>query len=115
LVPVISKSQIDDYWKDLIGIFRIFFDHDILKFKIAVHDTLLVHEINALQESLHDFFGLDLTGKSILLQVAIQRKTEEFHNNVSGVFGFKNTLKFADVFVVEFGQEFKLLLERYLS
>ncbi len=115
LVPVISKPQIDNDWEDFIGVFRILFDHDIFEFEIPMHDALLVHKIDSLQEPLHDFFDLDLTGKSILLQVAIQGKTQQFHNNISGVFGFKNPFKFTNVFVVEFGQESELFLERYLS
>ncbi len=65
-----------------------------------MHDALLVHEIDPFQQSFHDLFSFDLAGESVFLQITVQRETQKFHNNVSGVFRFKNTFKFTDVFVV---------------
>lgn len=80
-----------------------------------MHDALLVHVVDSLKKSFHNFFGFNFAREAILLEVAIKRETKKFHNNVSGIFRFKNTLKLADIFVVEFAQKSKLFFERNLK
>ena len=67
LVPIFSQSQINNHWQYLIGVFRILLDHNVLKFKIPVHDPLLMKIVNSFQQSLHNSFDFDFTWETILL------------------------------------------------
>lgn len=67
LIPILSKSQIYDHWKNLIWILGIFFNHNILQFEIPVHDALFMHVVDTLQKSFHNLLDLNLVWETVFL------------------------------------------------
>lgn len=115
LVPVFGQSYIHNDREDLIWILGIFLDHNILKFEISVHDSPLMHVIDSFKQASHDSLNFGLVWETVFLKISVQRKAEEFHDDISGILCFENTLKLANVLMREFSQKLKLFLKRYLN
>lgn len=82
-MPVLSKAKIDNFG---LNFGLMFEDHDILKFEISMHKILAVNIFEANKEFSHDLSCLTNIENTTHFKIGIKGLTEEFHDNVDGVF-----------------------------